>query len=586
MRKIVGLLVGVALAVTLRPVPQARAASPDPVVADNGMVVSAHHLASAAGVDVLRHGGNAVDAAVAVAYALAVTFPEAGNLGGGGFMTLRMADGRETFIDFRETAPAAAKATLYQDANGNVIPGLSTRGYKAVGIPGTVAGLDLALTRYGSRPRAELMAPAIALARDGFVLDEGDARFLGEGAGDFAKDEASAAVFLNLGKAWKPGERLVQSDLAASLALIAHDGPAAFYNGPIAGRIVAAGKAHGGIMMASDFAAYKAVERQPITCDYRGWHVVSAPPPSSGGVVLCETLNILEAYPMRALGFHSAQGVHYEVEALRRAYHDRNTNLGDPDFVKADIGRFISKAYAAALRDGISADKATPSASLGIPGAAHEGQSTTHFSIVDKAGNAVSLTYTLNDWFGARVTAPGTGILLNDEMDDFSSKPGVPNMFGLVEGVNNAIAPHKRPLSSMTPTIVTHAGKLAIVLGTPGGSHIPTGVLQVIRNVIDYDMNIADAVDAPRIHEQWLPDQVEYERHALSPDTMALLAAKGHKVVEMGYHNQIAAIQVGTPKQAAQTTDTTPIGAPAAAVGGRLFGVIDPRLPTGSAEGL
>jgi gamma-glutamyltranspeptidase/glutathione hydrolase len=584
MRKIESLVAGISLAVALASIPQARAASPDPVVADNGMVVSAHHLASDAGVEILRHGGNAIDAAVAVAYALAVTFPEAGNIGGGGFMTVRLADGRETFIDFRETAPAAAKATLFQDAKGKVIAGLSTRGYMAAGIPGTVAGLELALVRYGSHPRAELMAPAIALARDGFVLDEGDARFLAEGAADFAKDEASGAVFLNHGKTWKAGERLIQSDLAASLTLIAQDGPAAFYNGPIAGRIVAAGKAHAGIMTASDFAAYKAVERQPITCDYRGWHVVSAPPPSSGGIVLCETLNVLEGYPMRALGWHSAQGMHYEVEALRRAFHDRNTNLGDPDFVKADVGRFISKTYAAALREGISADKATPSASLGVPGAEHEGKSTTHFSIVDKAGNAVSLTYTLNDWFGARVTAPGTGILLNDEMDDFSSKPGSPNMYGLVEGTNNAIAPHKRPLSSMTPTIVTRDGNLAMVIGTPGGSHIPTGVLQVMRNVIDYDMNIADAVDSPRIHAQWLPDQIAFEQNALSPDTMALLAAKGHMLVEMDYENQIAAIQIGAPKVGAGST-RTPMGAPLAATDERIYGAIDPRYPTGSAAG-
>ncbi|GAC1575901.1 MAG: gamma-glutamyltransferase [Novosphingobium sp.] len=583
MRKIGRFMAGVALAVAL--VPQVRAASPDPVVADNGMVVSAHRLASQAGVEILRHGGNAVDAAVAVAYALAVTFPEAGNIGGGGFMTVRLADGRETFIDFRETAPAAANAALYQDASGNVIPGLSTRGYKAVGIPGTVAGLELAVARYGSRPRAELMAPAIAIARAGFVLDEGDARFLAEGARDFAKDTASAAVFLNHGKTWQAGERLVQADLAASLALIARDGPSAFYNGPIAGSIIAASKAHGGIMTASDFATYKAVERRPITCDYRGWHVVSAPPPSSGGVVLCEALNVLEGYPMGALGFHSAQGVHYEVEALRRAYHDRNTNLGDPDFVKADVARFTSKAYAASLRAGISADKATPSASLGIPGASHEGRSTTHLAIVDKAGNAVSLTFTLNDWFGARVMAPGTGVLLNDEMDDFSSRPGAANMYGLVEGVNNAIAPHKRPLSSMTPTIVTRDGKLAMVVGTPGGSHIPTGVLQVMRNVIDYDMNLADAVNAPRIHEQWLPDQIEVEKQALSPDTMSLLIAKGHKLVEMDYENQIAAIQVGAPNTGPLAKPPSPIGAPLAATGERLYGVIDPRFPTGSAEG-
>ena len=572
-----------ALALPLR----APAAVPDPVVADNGMVVSAHRLASAIGVEVLREGGNAIDAAVAVAYALAVVYPEAGNLGGGGFMTIRLADGRETFIDFRETAPGAATPTLYQDAQGNVVPGLSTRGFKAIGIPGTVAGLELALTRYGTRPRAELMAPAIKLARDGFALEEGDARFLATGADDFAKDPPAAAIFLDSGKPWQAGNVLVQADLAHSLELIAKDGPAAFYRGPIAAQIVAASKAQGGIMATKDFADYRAIERKPITCDYQGWHIVSAPPPSSGGVVICETLEVLEGYPMGKLGWHSAQGVHYEVEALRRAYHDRNTNLGDPAFVKADTASFTSPAYAAKLREGIDPDHATPSASLGIPGQQHEGSSTTHFSIVDAAGNAVSLTYTLNDWFGARLVAPGTGILLNDEMDDFSSKPGVPNMFGLVEGKNNQVEPGKRPLSSMTPTIVTHEGKLAMVVGTPGGSHIPTGVLQVIRNVVDYGMNIAEAVDAPRIHEQWLPDEVYYEPFALSPDTMAALAAKGHKLVEMGYHNQVAAILVGDPPQVGSEGDTGPIGAPAATSTNRprLYGVIDPRLPTGTAQG-
>ena len=565
----------------------APAAVPEPVAADNGMVVSAHRLASHIGVNVLQRGGNAIDAAVAVAYALAVVYPEAGNLGGGGFMTIRLADGRETFIDFRETAPGAATPTLYQDARGNVIPGLSTRGFKAIGVPGTVAGLDLALTRYGTRPRAELMAPAIELARDGFVLEEGDARFLAEGADDFAKDPPAAAIFLDNGTPWTAGHTLVQTDLAHSLELIAQDGPAAFYRGPIAAGIVAAGQEQGGIMSARDFADYRALERKPITCDYKGWHIISAPPPSSGGVVICETLEVLEGYPMAKLGWHSAEGVHYEVEALRRAYHDRNTNLGDPAFVQADTSNFTSAAYAASLREQIDPDHATPSASLGIPGAQHEGSSTTHFSIVDKDGNAVSLTYTLNDWFGTRLVAPGTGILLNDEMDDFSSKPGVPNMFGLVEGKNNQVEPGKRPLSSMTPTIVTHEGQLAMVVGTPGGSHIPTGVLQVIRNVVDYGMNIAEAVDAPRIHEQWLPDEVYYEPFALSPDTMAALAAKGHKLVEMGYHNQVAAILVGEPPKVATEGDTAPIGAPKAisASHPRLYGVIDPRLPTGTAEG-
>lgn len=409
-------------------VQSAMAASQVPVGAEHGMVVSAHRLASDTGVQVLRTGGNAIDAAVAVAYALAVTFPEAGNIGGGGFMTIRLRDGRQTFIDFRETAPQAATATMYLDAAGNVIPGLSTRGYLAVAVPGTVAGLELARQKYGTRPRAALMASAVRLARDGFVLDQGDASFLNEGAADFAKDRPSAAIFINQGKPWQKGDRLVQADLGRTLQAISKTGADAFYKGEIAARIVAASKAHGGILTRADFAAYRALERTPIECDYRGYHIVSAPLPSSGGVVICETLNILAGYPMGALGFHSAQSVHYMTEALRRAFHDRNVNLGDPDFVKADVARFISKDYAAQLRGGIAADKVTPSASLGIPGADHEGSNTTHFSIVDAQGNAVSLTYTLNDWFGARVTAAGTGILLNDEMDDFSSKPGAANI--------------------------------------------------------------------------------------------------------------------------------------------------------------
>ena len=551
-----------------------NAASPLPVAAEHGMVVSAHRLATDAGLDVLKRGGNAVDAAVAVGYALAVTFPEAGNIGGGGFMTIRFHDGRKAFIDFRETAPMAATATLYQDAQGNVIPGLSTRGYRAVGIPGTVAGLELARTRYGTQSRATLMAAAIRLARDGFVLDQGDADFLAEGIDDFRKDTPTAAIFTNHGKAWAPGQKLVQADLGRALQLISDKGAPAFYQGQIAARIVAASRAHGGIMTLADFAHYHAREMAPLECDYRGWHMISAPPPSSGGVVLCETLNILEGYNIGALGFHSAQGTHYLIEAFRRAYHDRNLNLGDPSFVKADIAHFTDKDYAARLRASISPDKATPSDSLGGPGGAHEGQNTTHYSIVDARGNAVSVTYTLNDWFGARITPAGTGILLNDEMDDFSSKPGVPNMFGLVEGTNNAIAPGKRPLSSMTPTIVTRGGKLAMVVGTPGGSRIPSAVVQVIMNVIDHDMTLQEAVDAPRIHEQWMPDRVGYERNALSADTMAALEAKGHKLEEMPYGNQIAAILVGAPAAGAK-----PIGK------NRLYGAIDPRINTGNVGG-
>lgn len=564
----------VSLGLVLTPISALQAAAPAPVGAEHGMVVSAHRLATKAGVDVLKGGGNAVDAAIAVAYALAVTFPEAGNIGGGGFMTIRMADGRTSFLDFRETAPGAATATMYQDAKGNVIPLLSTRGHLAAGIPGTVAGLELARTKFGTRPRAALMASAISLARDGFVLDAGDAQMLEEGAADFAKDAPSAAIFLNKGKPWQKGQRLIQADLGRTLQQIAAGGTQAFYKGPIAQKIVAASKANGGIMALPDFAAYRAVERTPITCDYRGFKVILAPPPSSGGVVICETLNILEGYDLGKLGFHSAAGVHFTTEALRRAFRDRNLNLGDPDFVKADVSRFISQDYADQLRAGIDPEKATPSASLGGVGSGKEGSSTTHFSVVDAAGNAVSLTYTLNDWFGARVTAAGTGILLNDEMDDFSAKPGFPNMYGLVEGTNNAIAPGKRPLSSMSPTIVTRDGKLVMVVGTPGGSHIPTAVLQVMINVIDHRMDISEAVNAPRIHAQWMPDVIYTEKHGISAETLAALKAKGHSFEDMGFWNQIAAILVGAP-----ALDAKPVGKD------RLYGAIDPRLPVGNADG-
>jgi len=557
-----------------------QAASQVPVGAEHGMVVSAHHLASDAGVEVLKEGGNAVDAAVAVAYALAVTFSEAGNLGGGGFMTVRFADGRTTFIDFRETAPAAATPTMYLDKAGKVIPQLSTRGHLAVAVPGTVAGLELAREKFGTLPRARLMAPAISLARDGFVMDQGDAGFLAEGAEDFAKDPASAAIFLDGGKPFAKGHRLVQADLGRMLQLIADKGADAFYKGEIAEKIAASSKAHGGILTRADFAAYRAVERAPLECDYRGYHVISAPLPSSGGVVVCETLGILAGYPMGELGWHSAQNIHYLTEALRRAFHDRNVNLGDPGFVKADVAKLISPEYTAALRAGISAEKATPSVSLGVPGQSHEGSSTTHFSIVDAAGNAVSFTYTLNDWFGARVTAEGTGILLNDEMDDFSAKPGAPNMYGLVEGTNNAIAPGKRPLSSMTPTLVTKDGKLVMVVGTPGGSHIPTGVLQVMLNVIDHGMTVTEATDASRIHAQWLPDVIYTETNALSAETRAALEARGHKLASMRDDwNHIAAILVGSPALGKPTPSKLSNGRD------RLFGAIDPRQPVGSVAG-
>lgn len=561
------------LALALCPQP-ALSVAPAPVSAERGMVVSAHRLASTAGLNVLKDGGNAVDAAIAIAYALAVTFPEAGNLGGGGFMTIRLADGATRFIDFRETAPGRASADLYQDKDGKVIEGLSTRGWRAVAVPGTVAGLELARRRYAKLSRERLMAPAITLARDGFVLDAGDAEFLARGSEDFARDKASARIFLNNGKPWKKGERLVQKDLANTLSLIARGGAPAFYSGETARKIVAASKAGGGILTLGDLEAYRAIERDPITCDYRGYQIISAPPPSSGGMVICQTLGVMSGYPLTSLGFHSAQSVHVTVEALRRAFFDRNTKLGDPGFVKADAAQLISPAYVGAQRASIMPDKATPSLSLGAVAPPGEGTNTTHFSVVDREGNAVSLTYTINDWFGARVTAAGVGILMNDEMDDFTAKPGAPNMFGLVEGANNAIAPGKRPLSSMSPTIITKDGKLFMVIGSPGGSRIPTALIQVISNVIDHGMTITEAVNAPRFHAQWLPDVVYSEPHGLSAETLAVLKARGHAIEPMPYWTQVAAILVGAP-----AVGQEPRGRD------RYYGAIDPRLPTGSVEG-
>ncbi len=463
---------------------------------------------------------------------------------------------------------------MFLDASGKPVPLLSTRGYLSAGIPGTVAGLELAREAYGTRPRAKLLGPAIELAARGFVLDQGDAEFLAQGEADFRKDAPASAIFLKDGRPYVAGERLVQKDLARMLRIVAKDGDDGFYRGEPARLMVEASKKGAGLFSSADFERYRAVERKPLECIYRGYRVISAPPPSSGGVVLCESLNLLSGWPVDPVGFHSAQSVHYMTEALRRAFRDRNLELGDPDFVRADVERLISPAYADELRRGIDADKATPSLSLMGAGFAIEGSSTTHVSVVDAAGNAVSLTYTLNDWFGARVVPAGTGILLNDEMDDFSAKPGAPNMYGLVEGENNAIAPGKRPLSSMTPTIVTHDGKLLLVIGSPGGSHIPTAILQTVVNLIDYRMSITESVDAPRIHAQWIPDTLYYEPHALSADTRAALAAKGHHLETMEYWNHVAAILVGGP-----AINSEPRGRY------RLYGAIDPRLPVGSVAG-
>jgi gamma-glutamyltranspeptidase/glutathione hydrolase len=444
----------------------------------------------------------------------------------------------------------------------------------SAGIPGTVAGLELARGKYGSQSRAALIAPSIKLAEQGFVLNEGDTDILAEGAANFKKDAPTAKIFLKDGRSFRIGERLVQKDLGHSLRLISRDGPKAFYDGPIADAMVAASQAGKGIFSKADFRQYQARELAPVECDYRGYHVVSAPPPSSGGVVICQLLNILEGYPLKELGYLSAQGVHYQIEAMRHAYIDRNNYLGDPDFVKNPLALLLDKDYAAKIRAAIDPAKAGDSMLLKPGVAPHEGSNTTHYSIVDAAGNAVSVTYTLNNWFGAYVTPPGTGILLNDEMDDFTVKVGVPNLFGLVQGEANAIAPGKRPLSSMSPTIVSRDGKPVMVTGTPGGSRIITVVLHTILNVIDYGMNVQEAVDAPRFHHQWLPDQTFFEANTFSPDTRKILLGMGHKLTPVPQANHVEAILIGTP-----TLGGKPRGE------FRYFGANDPRRNSGSAQG-
>ena len=551
-----------------------QGASQAPVAAENGMVVSAQHLATRVGVDVLKDGGNAVDAAVAVGYALAVVYPAAGNLGGGGFMTIQFADGRKTFFDFREKAPLAATANMYLDKEGNVIKGASTLGHLAVGVPGSVSGFELALAKYGTMKRAALIAPAIKYAQDGFVLEQGDVDLLATATDDFRRDAATAAIFLNNGEPYTPGQKLVQKDLAATLKLIAEIGEDGFYKGSVGAAIVASSQTGKGLLTQPDLDQYKTRELKPVECNYRGYGIVSAPPPSSGGVVICEILNILEGYPLKDLGFRSAQSVHYQIEAMRHAYVDRNSYLGDPDFVKNPLDRLLDKAYAAKLRAAIAPDKAGVSKDIKPGVAPHEGSNTTHYSIIDKAGNAVSVTYTLNDWFGARVTAAKTGVLLNDEMDDFTSKIGVPNLYGLVQGEANAIQPGKRPLSSMSPTIVTKDGKPVMVVGTPGGSRIITAVLHTIVNVIDYGMNVQEAVDAPRFHQQWLPETTNVENFALSPDSRKLLEAWGQKFAGAQPANHLAAILVGAPALGGK-----PVGK------NRYYGANDPRRNTGLALG-
>jgi gamma-glutamyltranspeptidase / glutathione hydrolase len=524
------------------------AASTRPVHAQHAMVVTVHQLASQVGVEILHAGGNAVDAAVATGFALAVVHPAAGNIGGGGFMLIRMADGKTHFLDYREKAPAAARVDMYLDEHGNVIEGASEIGYKAIGVPGSVAGMVHAEQKYGKLSLNQVMEPAIKLARDGYPLTWSEAQDLHDRF--LARFPESHRVFQRNGDYYKPGEIFRQPDLARTLERIAAR-PDDFYHGDLARELAAAVEKGGGLITAADLAAYEVKEREPVRGSYRGYEVTSAPPPSSGGTVLIESLNILEGFDLGKMENRSSESIHFTVEAFRRAFFDRAEFMGDPDFAKIPVAQLVDKRYAAAWRDSVDPARATPSKELKRPeifsqldqyaamhpaaAAPHEGDHTTHYSVVDADGNAVAVTTTINSFFGSRVTADGLGFLLNDEMDDFSSKPGVPNSDGLIQGAANAIGPGKRPLSSMTPTIVVHNGKAVMVLGSPGSSKIITTVANVLMGVVDYGMNIQEAVNAPRFHNQWLPDVVNVEKW-FSPDTLNALRKMGYQV-QIGLHD-------------------------------------------------
>ena len=512
-----------------------------PVHAPHAMVASVHQLASQAGVEVMQAGGNAIDAAVAVGFALAVVHPQAGNIGGGGFMLVRMAEGTTHFIDYREKAPAAATVNMYLDTQGNVIPDASVVGYKSVAVPGSVAGMAEAEKKYGKLSLARVIAPAIKLAREGYVLAYEDAEDLRDE--DLGKFGESRRIFQRDGNYYKPGEVLRQPELAHTLERIAKNSDD-FYHGELARELAAAVQKGGGLITVDDMSHYEVKERKAIRGTYRGYEVISAPPPSSGGVALLEILNILEEYDMTKLGSRSAASIHLTAEAFRRAFYDRAEFMGDPDFSKIPVAQLIDKKYGAAWRESIDPEHASVSKDLKRPAifseleqvaevtnpwAGRESENTTHYSVVDPAGNAVAVTTTLNDSFGSRVTAEGLGFLLNDEMDDFSSKPGVPNMYGLIQGPANAIGPGKRPLSAMTPTIVVKDGKVFLVLGSPGGPTIITTVANILMGVVDYGRDIQAAVNAPRFHHQWLPDEITLEDR-ISPDTLALLEKRGYKV--------------------------------------------------------
>jgi len=507
-----------------------------PVAAKNGMVVSGHHLATKAGLDVLKEGGNAIDAAVTVGFALAVTLPSAGNIGGGGFMVIHHAEsGESTALDYREKAPGRAHRDMFLDENGDVDPEKAQFSYLSVGVPGSVAGMAMALEKYGTISLERAIRPAIELAEKGFAMDSYLASSLANRVERLKKSPASMDIFYKTDAVpYKEGEKFIQNDLAWSLKQIAKDGPDAFYNGEIAERIAADMASHGGLITMDDLAAYEAVEREAVRGEYRGHEIISMPPPSSGGVHVIQMLNLLEAYPLKKWGHNTPKTVHIMVESMKLAYADRAEFLGDTDFVDVPISALTSKKYANILRTGISPDRVTPSRdiSAGDPWP-WESPNTTHYSVMDKDGNAVSCTTTLNFSYGTGITAAGTGILLNNEMDDFSSKPGTPNAYGLLGNEKNAIEPGKRMLSCMTPTIIMKDGKPWVVTGSPGGSRIITTTLQMILNIIDHGMDVREATDAKRIHHQWMPDEIRVEND-FPAATVTALEAKGHTVVDRG----------------------------------------------------
>ena len=537
-----------------------------PVVAQNGMVVTESKYATQAGLQVLKEGGNAVDAAVTIGFTLAVTFPRAGNLGGGGFMLIYLADSDEVLsIDYREKAPRGASRGMFLDEEGNPDNEKSRHSILSVGVPGTVAGLALALENYGTISLERALQPAIELAQKGFPVDQELSDSLNQVKSRMKASTASMDIFFKQGgKPYSEGELLTQKDLAWSLKQIVKNGSEAFYTGDIAKKIDSFMEQSGGLITNHDLKNYKALIRKPVEGEYRGYKIYSMPPPSSGGVVLIEMLNILELFPLSSLGHNTAKTIHIFAEVMKYAYADRSKYLGDPDFSPVPVTWLTSKKYAQSIKEQIDTEKSTPSHKIS-PGNPNlqEGNNTTHFSVMDRYGNAVSNTYTLNFSYGSKITVPGTGILLNNEMDDFSAKPGTPNAYGLVGGRLNAIAPEKRMLSSMSPTIVMKDGKPFLITGSPGGSRIITTVLQIIANVIDFNMNISEATNAVRVHHQWLPDKLMVER-GLNEDTIKILKEMGYKV---------------------ETGATIGVAESIIKKGDYMYGASDPRRPGGSTAG-